>query len=163
MQLCHYVIIYDDCVPTCKWGCPLCPNPRRSSSPPASPWSSRHTVSGNTIKINRGPKIFSLCLNSKSMREKREGEKGKTQWWERTPFHDRGSFLTNVFCPFLPSLFSLILLEFKHKLNFFGPLLKYVVYFNDIWSLTKPSVGTISRISLISLHWRERTGASEPF
>ena len=28
---------------------------------------------------NRGSKKFSLCLNSKSMREKREGEKGKTQ------------------------------------------------------------------------------------
>ena len=28
---------------------------------------------------NGGLKKFSLCLNSKSMREKREGEKGKTQ------------------------------------------------------------------------------------
>ena len=37
--------------------------------------------------------------------------------------HDGGPFLTTVFCPFPPSLFSLILLEFKHKLNFFGPLL----------------------------------------
>ena len=44
------------------------------------------------------------------------GEKGP-------PCHDGGSFLTTVFCPFPPSLFSLILLEFKHKLNFFGPLL----------------------------------------
>ena len=44
------------------------------------------------------------------------GEKGP-------PCHDGGFFLTTVFCPFPPSLFSLILLEFKHKLNFFGPLL----------------------------------------
>ena len=29
---------------------------------------------------NGGPRTFSLCLNSKSMREKREGGKGKTQW-----------------------------------------------------------------------------------
>ena len=29
--------------------------------------------------INRRSKKFSLCLNSKSMREKREGERGKTQ------------------------------------------------------------------------------------
>ena len=31
------------------------------------------------VGFNRGPKKFSLCLNSKSMREKREGGKGKTQ------------------------------------------------------------------------------------
>ena len=31
-------------------------------------------------QTNRVPKKFSLCLNSKSMREKREGGKGKTQW-----------------------------------------------------------------------------------
>ena len=42
------------------------------------------------IMCNRGPKKFSLCLNSKSMREKREGGKGKTQWWERTPLSRRG-------------------------------------------------------------------------
>ena len=29
------------------------------------------------VTRNRGPKKFSLCLNSKSMREKREGEKGQ--------------------------------------------------------------------------------------
>ena len=30
-------------------------------------------------QINSGPKKFSLCLNSKSMSEKREDGKGKTQ------------------------------------------------------------------------------------
>ena len=42
------------------------------------------------------------------------GEKGP-------PCHDGGSFLTTVFCPFPPSLFSLRHLEFKHKLNVLGP------------------------------------------
>ena len=37
-------------------------------------------IGKNVRKINnRGPKKFSLCLNSKGLREKREDGKGKTQ------------------------------------------------------------------------------------
>ena len=36
---------------------------------------------------NRGPKLFSLCLNSKSMREKREGGKGQNIVVRKHPGH----------------------------------------------------------------------------
>ena len=52
-----------------------------SGGPPGS-ISHHHTV-GHTF--NRGPKKFSLCLNSKSMREKREGGKGQNTVVRKDP------------------------------------------------------------------------------
>ena len=86
-----------------------------------------HLLEHNT---NRGPRKFSFCLNSRCMREKRKDGKAKTQLRERTPCQDGGSFLTTVF-PFPSSLFSLIVLEFKQKLNFLGPLLQATVIKKD--------------------------------
>ena len=37
------------------------------------------------FEFNRGPKKFSLCLNSKSMREKREGGKGQNTVVRKDP------------------------------------------------------------------------------
>ena len=71
---------------------------------------------------NGGPKKFSLCLNSKSMREKREGGKGNSQWRERTPLSRRGVLSHYCILPCPSFLFSHKLVEFKHKMNFFCPL-----------------------------------------
>ena len=51
---------------------------------------------------DRGPKKFSLCLNSKCTREKREGKRGKTQEWERNPLSWLGVLSHHCFCPSHP-------------------------------------------------------------
>ena len=56
-------------------------------------------------KPNRGPKKFSLCLNSKSMREKREGGKGQNTVVRKDPPSWQGG-------PFSPLCFALATLPF---------------------------------------------------
>ena len=56
-------------------------------------------------ETNRGPKKFSLCLNSKSMREKREGEKGQNTVVRKDPLSWQGG-------PFSPLCFALATLPF---------------------------------------------------
>ena len=57
----------------------------------------------NKHVFNRGPKKFSLCLNSKGLREKREDGKGKTQHWEGDGEELPTIFLITVFWPSHPS------------------------------------------------------------
>ena len=58
---------------------------RHTKAPKRQGQSSLKTKRGATPTCNRGPKKFSLCLNSKSMREKREGGKGQNTVVRKDP------------------------------------------------------------------------------
>ena len=94
----------------------------------------------------RGPNKFSLCLTSKGLRVKKGGLEEKNTVVRRGKSvggwvsHDLSHYCV---LPFPSFLFSLKLLEFKHKLNFFGPLLE--THWFDPFSLDRSVAVRASR------------------